>query len=106
MSRNLKQPQVKKYAKSAITIKSVDIHFLKSKTWRNLAALLVKRIFDVFKSNIPGRGKEQLDPEIMKYIKDRAFELYECSQSDIKEEWAKCVVYLLIKNPKLEETSQ
>lgn len=43
-------------------------------------------------SNVAGRGKEQLDPEIMQYIKAKVFEYYECNSSEIKEEWAKCIV--------------
>ena len=96
------QPQVKKdaqpkplsYAKGLLPSSQLTSIFLKSKT-RNFAALLVKRLFDVetcLKSNVSRRGKEQLDPEIIKYVKAKAFEFYECPQSDIKEEWAKCVV--------------
>ena len=44
------------------------------------------------RSNVAGRGKEQLDPEIMQYIKAKVFEYYECNSSEIKEEWAKCIV--------------
>lgn len=97
------QPQVKKdaqpkplsYTKGLLPSSQLTSIFLKSKTRRNFAALLVKRLFDVetrLKSNVSGRGKEQLDPEIIKYVKAKAFEFYECPQSDIKEEWAKCVV--------------
>ena len=43
-------------------------------------------------SNVAGRGKEQLDPEVMRYIKAKVFEYCECNSSEIKEEWAKCIV--------------
>ena len=35
-----------------------------------------------------------LDPEIMKYVKAKSFEYYECHPSEVKEEWNKCVVLI------------
>ena len=57
-------------------------------------ALLVERLFDAptrLKSNVTGRGKERLDPQIMQYIKAKAFAFYECNPSEIKGEWKKCI---------------
>ena len=68
--------------------------FTKSRNRNNFAALLVKRLFDVptrMRSNVSGRGKEKLDPDIMAYIKAKVFEYYECNPSEIKNQWAKCV---------------
>ena len=68
--------------------------YVKSCNRRNFAALLVERLFDVetrLKSNVSGRGKERLDPEVMKYIKAKVFEFYECCPSETKVEWRKCI---------------
>ena len=53
----------------------------------------IKHLFDVptrMRSNVAGHGKEKLDPEIIKYIKTKVFEYYECNPSEIKKEWARC----------------
>lgn len=55
----------------------------------------MQRLFDVstrMRSNVAGRGKEKLDPEIMEYVKAKTFEYYECHPSEVKEEWNKCIV--------------
>ena len=68
--------------------------YVKSRNRRNFAALLVEKLFDVptrLKSNVSGRGKERLDPEIMKYVKKKVFEFYECTNSEKKDEWRNCV---------------
>ena len=69
--------------------------FVKSCSRRNLAAFLAKELFDEdtrMKSNVRGRGKEQLDKEIIKYIKKKSFEFYPCTDSEVKEEWDKCII--------------
>ena len=84
-----------KYAKELLTLPELTPIYVKSRNRRNFAALLVQKLFDVptrMKSNVAGRGKEKLDPEIMKYVKAKTFEYYECHPSEVKEEWAKCVV--------------
>lgn len=43
------------------------------------------------RSNVSGRGKEKLDPRIMKYIQAKAFAYYECNASEVKKEWANCI---------------
>ena len=35
--------------------------------------------------------KNYIDPEIIAYIKAKAFEYYECNASEVKNQWAKCV---------------
>ena len=83
------------YSKELLTSAEITPIYVKSQSRRNFAALLVKNLFDAetrMRSNVAGRGKEQLDPEVMRYIKAKAFEYYECNPSEIKEEWAKCIV--------------
>ena len=68
--------------------------YVKSRNRYNFAALLVERLFDVptrLRSNVTGRGKERLDPNIIRYIKTRIFEFYECPLSNIDDEWKKCI---------------
>ena len=68
--------------------------YVKSRNRRNFSALLVEKLFDVptrLRSNVSGRGKEKLDPEVIKYIKKKVFEFYECSNLEKKEEWKNCV---------------
>ena len=83
------------YSKELLTSAELTPIYVKSRNRRNFAALLVQRLFDVptrMRSNVAGRGKEKLDPEIMKYVKAKAFEYYECHPTEVKEEWNKCVV--------------
>lgn len=83
------------YSKELLTSAEITPIYVKSQSRRNFAALLVKNLFDVetrIRSNVAGRGKEKLDPEIMKFIKAKVFEYYECNPSDIKDEWSKCIV--------------
>ena len=64
------------------------------KTEVTFAALLVERLFDAptrLKSNVTGRGKERLDPQIMQYVKAKAFSFYEYNPSEINGEWKKCI---------------
>ena len=94
------------YSKDLIPAGQLTYIYTKSKTRRNFAALLVKRLFDVetlLKSNVSGRGKEQLDPEIIKYVKAKAFEYYECSQPEVKKEWAKCIIAIDEKSRSLKK---
>ena len=68
--------------------------FTKARNRRNFAALLVKHLFDEptrMKCNVAGRGKDKLDPEVMKYIKAKAFQYFECNESEVKTEWARCI---------------
>lgn len=43
-------------------------------------------------SNVPGRGKEKLDPQVVKYAKTKCFEYFPSAASAIKDEWSKCVI--------------
>ena len=82
------------FSKELLSLAEITPIFTKSRNRHNFAALLVKHLFDVptrMRSNVAGRGKEKLDPEIIKYIKTKVFEYYECNPSEIKKEWARCV---------------
>ena len=50
--------------------------FIKSKNRGNFAAILTCNLFDeaiLAKSNVQGRHKEMLDPEIIKFVKTKCF---------------------------------
>ena len=82
------------YIRELLSSSEITPIYVKSKNRNNFAALLVECLFDVPtrpKSNVTGRGKERLDPEIMQYIKAKDFEFYECLASEVKEEWKKCI---------------
>ena len=82
------------YTKELLSVSEIMPIYIKSKNRSNFAALLVERLFDAptrLKSNVTGRGKEHLDPQIMQYIKAKAFAFYECNPSEIKGEWKKCI---------------
>ena len=53
-----------------------------------------------------GRGKEKLDPEIMKCVKAKTFEYYECHPSEVKEEWGKCIVSIDEKSHAIKKTQE
>lgn len=69
---------------------------MKHKTRRSLAAALVNKLFDTetrLKSNVRGRGKDQLDPKIIEYVKKKCFEVYPSDKdSDIKKDWNDCII--------------
>ena len=69
--------------------------YVKSRNRKNFAALLSERLFDVptrMKSNVRGWGKEQLDPEIIKYIKAKCFEYFQLNNpGEEKEAWSACI---------------
>ena len=82
------------YNRELLSSSEITPIYVKSKNRNNFAALLVERLFDVqtrLKSNVAGRGKERLDPEIMQYIKAKVFEFYECNASEVKDQWKKCI---------------
>ena len=94
------------YTRELLTSAEITPIYTKSRNRRNFAALLVDRLFDIptrLKSNVSGRGKERLDPEIMKYIKAKVFDFYECNASEIKAEWAKCVTSIDDKSRSLKK---
>lgn len=52
---------------------------MRCKTKTSLAAALVNKRVDTethLRSNVRGRGKDQLDPKIIEYVKSKCFELY------------------------------
>ena len=69
---------------------------MKYKTRRSLAAALVNELFDTetrLKSNVRGRGKDQLDPTKIQYVKKKCFELFPSDkESDVKKDWDDCIV--------------
>ena len=82
------------YTKEMLSVSEITPIYIKSKNRSNFAALLVERLFDAptrLKSNVTGRGKERLDPQIMQYVKAKAFSFYECNPSEINGEWNKCI---------------
>ena len=69
--------------------------FTKSCSRRNFAVRMIRHLIDKEtrkRSNVNGRGKEQLDPQIVKFAKAQCFEYFPCASSAIKEEWSKCVI--------------
>ena len=82
------------YTKEMLSVSEITLIYIKSKNRSNFAALLVERLFDAptrLKSNVTGRGKERLDPQIMQYVKAKGFAFYECNPSEINGEWKKCI---------------
>ena len=69
---------------------------MKYKTRRSLAAALVNKLVDTetrIKSNVKGRGKDQLDPTIIEYVKKKCFELHPSDkESDMKKDWEDCII--------------
>lgn len=63
---------------------------------RNFCVKLVRRLFDEQTrktSNVSGKGKAQLNPIIMEFVKSTAFQFYPCeSQLDVSKEWSSCII--------------
>ena len=84
----------KSYSRELLSSADITPIYTKSRSRHNFAALLVKNLFDVptrMRSNVTSRGKEKLDPEIIKYVKEKVFEYYECNPAEVKKEWKRCV---------------
>ena len=67
---------------------------MKCKTRRTLAAALVAELFDKetrLQSNVRGRGKKALDPNIIDFVQQKCFELFP-STGDSEDEWNRCVI--------------
>ena len=74
--------------------------FRKSKNRGNFAAILTCNLFDEetrLKSNVRGRGKEKLDPDIINYVKAKCF-VYYPSEGNSTEEWEKCIQSIDVKS--------
>ena len=69
---------------------------MRYKTRRLLAAALVNELVDPdtrIKSNVRGRGKDQLDPKIIDYVKKKCFSLHPSDRdSDSKKDWEECII--------------
>ena len=69
--------------------------YVKSCSRRNFAVLLIRRLIDKEvrrKSNVTGKGKEKLDPDVVQYVKTKCFEYYPCQATEIKKEWSLCII--------------
>ena len=69
--------------------------YVKSCSRRNFAVLLIRRLIDKevrCRSNVTGKGKERLDPDVVQYVKTKCFEYYPCQATDIKKEWSLCII--------------
>lgn len=69
--------------------------YVKSCSRRNFAVRIIRHVIDKETrkcSNVSGRGKEKLDPQVVKYAKDKCFEYFPCATSAVKDEWSKCVI--------------
>ena len=62
---------------------------------RSLAAALVNELVDTetrLRSNVRGRGKDQLDAKVIQYTKNKCFELFPSEKdSDVKKNWEDCI---------------
>ena len=69
---------------------------MKYKTRRTLTSALVNELFDTeirMRLNIRGRGKDQLDPKRIQYVKKKCFEMFPSDRdSDMKKDWDDCIV--------------
>ena len=69
--------------------------YVKSCSRRNFAVLLIRCLIDKEvrrRSNVTGKGKEKLDPDVVQYVKAKSFEYYPCQATDIKKEWSLCII--------------
>ena len=69
--------------------------YVKSCSRRNFAVLLIRKLVgkEVMRySNVNGRGKERINPDIITYVKAMAFEYYPCQPGEEKKEWANCII--------------
>ena len=68
---------------------SIDVIpiYVKSCSRRNFAVLLIRHLIDKEvrrRSNVNGKGKERLDPDIVQYVKTKCFEYYPCQATEDK----------------------
>ena len=69
---------------------------MRYKTRRSLAAALINELVDTetrIRSNVRGRGKDQLDPNVIHYVKKKCFEVFPSDKdADMKKDWDDCIV--------------
>ena len=84
--------------------------FLKSCSRKNFATLLVRRLFpeEIRKvSNVSGKDKKQLDPKVMKYIKETTFEHWSLAQTEkVNKEWSECKIVIDKANRRLNRAAK
>ena len=74
--------------------------FRRCKNRWNLYALLSANLFDEetrLKSNVWGRGKDKLDPDIIQYIEPKCF-MYHLSDGNPTAEWERCIKSIDVKS--------
>ena len=80
---------------------------MKYKSQGSLAAAMVNELFDVetrLKSNVRGRGKDQLNPKEMEHVKKKCFDLFPSArESDTKQDWDDCIVSIDDKGRELKQ---
>ena len=69
--------------------------FMKSCSRKNMAVLMTRRLFSQeirMSSNVSGRNKKQLNPQVMEFIHRKVFLFFPSTQVDTSKEWADCIV--------------
>ena len=69
--------------------------FMKSCSRKNMAVLLTRRLFSQeirMSSNVSGRNKKQLNPQVMEFIRRKVFLFFPSTQVNTSKEWADCIV--------------
>ena len=71
-------------------------HFDEIQNQEITSLCLVNELFDTetrMRSNFRGRGKDQLDPQRIEYVKKKCFQVYPSERdSEMKKDWDDCIV--------------
>jgi len=88
-----------------ISIPDLTGIFTKSISRRNFAANLVRSLFTKevrMRCNVNGRGKDMLDPNLIRFVKNKCFEYFPLSGTEkLAEKWGECVVSIDEANRRL-----
>lgn len=79
--------------------------FNKSCSRRNFSTNMVRHLFtkeERMQSNVNGRGKNMLDPNLMRYVKDKSFQFFPISGSEkLADKWSECIIAIDEANRRL-----
>ena len=82
--------------------------FVRNCSRHNFAAKLVAKLFDRetrLRSNVNGRGKDQLDTEKISYVKKKSFEYYPLNEGEKEPtEWQLCIISIDESNRRLKKS--
>ena len=78
-----------------LSTSDLTLIFMRSCSRKNMAVKLEKRLIPEnirIISNVSGKNKRKLDPNVMEYVRKIVFQYFSSQQVDTKKDWGECTV--------------